>query len=314
MNAPVESSLAASRRDRLTALRRRMREEFGARDLGLTYGVTSDCDTLSVASEATSLHSWHRRVLASSHTMVVHPSDSMSTRAGPSYPIPPSNSLSQVYGPPEPIMECDPLTISLSHPSVSPVSLPSSSLMSPTGPPPSHPPPPLPSRELTRQTSSDLRSPPPLPPRNPSIRLPDPVSSEIIVRLNLPETESTPTTQSSSIETAQQLTNHTQRGSSTSNDSLLQPSGETVNGSARRRGHTKTNSLDRGLTLAKSLKAGPFPPPSNKSNSLTRQELDDDGEECARNTAAEGVILQITTKIIGDQSVRVSSIVFCSLS
>ncbi|PIO66367.1 ribosomal protein S14p/S29e [Teladorsagia circumcincta] len=197
----MESSLAASRRDRLTALRRRMREEFGARDLGLAYGVTSDCDTLSVASEATSLHSWHRRVLASSHTMVVHPSDSMSTRAGPSYPIPPSTSLSQVYAQPEPIMECDPLTISLSHPSVSPASLPSSSLTSPTGPPPSHPPPPLPPRELTRQ-------------------------------------------------------------------------------------------------------AGPFPPPSNKSNSLTRQELDDDGEECARNTAAEGVILQITTKIIGDQSVR----------
>ncbi|KAK6761786.1 hypothetical protein RB195_022755 [Necator americanus] len=64
--------------------------------------------------------------------------------------------------------------------------------------------------------------------------------------------------------------------------------------------HKKTNSLDRGLTLAKSIKAGPFPPPSNKSNSLTHQETDDDGEECARNTEAEGVILQITTKIIGN--------------
>ncbi|KAK5970331.1 hypothetical protein GCK32_017705 [Trichostrongylus colubriformis] len=189
MNTPAENSLAASRRDRLTALRRRMREEFGARDLGLTYGVTSDCDTLSVASEATSLHSWHRRVLASSHTMVVHPSDSMSTRAGPSIPVPSSNSLSQVYVHPEPIMECDPLTISLPHPPISPSSVGSSSLMSPTGPPPSHPPPPLPPRELTRQTSNDLRSPPPLPPRNPSIRLPDPVSTDLIVRLNLPETE-----------------------------------------------------------------------------------------------------------------------------
>ncbi|KAK5971746.1 hypothetical protein GCK32_017322, partial [Trichostrongylus colubriformis] len=192
------------------------------------------------------------------------------------------------------------------HPPISPSSVGSSSLMSPTGPPPSHPPPPLPPRELTRQTSNDLRSPPPLPPRNPSIRLPDPVSTDLIVRLNLPETESTPNTQNSSVETVQQPPNPAQRGSSTSNDSLLMPSGETVNGSGRRRGHTKTNSLDRGLTLAKSLKAGPFPPPSNKSNSLTRQELDDDGEECARNTAAEGVILQITTKIIGDQSVRVS--------
>ncbi|KAL3098110.1 hypothetical protein niasHT_027655 [Heterodera trifolii] len=40
----------------------------------------------------------------------------------------------------------------------------------------------------------------------------------------------------------------------------------------RLRGHAKTNSLDRGLSLAKSMKTGPFPPPvvASKSNSLTR--------------------------------------------
>uniref|UniRef100_A0A183BSH3 Iso_dh domain-containing protein n=1 Tax=Globodera pallida TaxID=36090 RepID=A0A183BSH3_GLOPA len=40
----------------------------------------------------------------------------------------------------------------------------------------------------------------------------------------------------------------------------------------RQRGHAKTNSLDRGLSLAKSMKTGPFPPPvaGSKSNSLTR--------------------------------------------
>lgn len=36
------------------------------------------------------------------------------------------------------------------------------------------------------QVSSELRSPPPLPPRNPSIRLPDPVATELVARLNLP--------------------------------------------------------------------------------------------------------------------------------
>ncbi|VDP00134.1 unnamed protein product [Heligmosomoides polygyrus] len=112
-----EPSSSASRRDRLTALRRRMREEFGARDLGLTYGATPDCDTLSVASEATSLHSWHRRVLASSQTMV---------------------------------LRLNVLTMK------------------------------------SFQVSSELRSPPPLPPRNPSIRLPDPVATELVARLNLP--------------------------------------------------------------------------------------------------------------------------------
>ncbi|KAI6209392.1 Isocitrate dehydrogenase [NAD] subunit, mitochondrial [Aphelenchoides besseyi] len=41
---------------------------------------------------------------------------------------------------------------------------------------------------------------------------------------------------------------------------------------AKKRGHAKTKSLDRGLSLAKAMKCGPFPPPasSNKSSSLNR--------------------------------------------
>ncbi|CAB3400801.1 unnamed protein product [Caenorhabditis bovis] len=58
--------------------------------------------------------------------------------------------------------------------------------------------------------------------------------------------------------------------------------------------HKKSNSLDRGLTLAKAIKTGPFPPPANKSITLTSQEAD--GEEKERNSAAEGVIREITTE------------------
>ncbi|VDM54774.1 unnamed protein product [Angiostrongylus costaricensis] len=300
-----QDSGSFSRRDRLTALRRRMREEFGAMDFAPTHGTATDCDSLSITSEATSMHSWHRRVIASTQTVVVHPSDSVSTRAGPAN-ISNNSPHTQLQA-----STSDDLTreatgrrfylallwlrtlssnltdffwfIKLS---ASPISNSAAVVpMSPTGPPPNHPPPPLPVRFFAvctytalREVSNDLRSPPPLPPRNPSIRLPVPIAAELIARLNLSE--------------------DTDRVSSTSNDSLLSSA------DARRRGHTKTNSLDRGLTLAKSLKTGPFPPPSNKSNSLTRQEVSDDGEECARNTAAEGVILQITTTLIGDQSSR----------
>ncbi|KAJ1364812.1 hypothetical protein KIN20_024982 [Parelaphostrongylus tenuis] len=288
---PVVDSSVFSRRDRLTALRRRMREEFGAMDLAPPYGgtATNDCDSISLASEATSMHSWHRRVIASPQTVVVHPSDSVSTRAVPS--IPGTSDHTQLSS--NTTDEPTGLFVSSSPPTSTPST--TRAPMSPTGPPPSHPPPPLP-------FTNDLRAPPPLPPRNPSVRLPDPIAVELIARLNASEdadsTTDRPPPVSMSETTHQPPPTQSQKMSSTSNDSLLSST------ESRRRGHTKTNSLDRGLTLAKSLKTGPFPPPSNKSNSLTRQEVSDDGEECARNTAAEGVILQITTTLIGDQSPR----------
>ncbi|GMT32837.1 hypothetical protein PFISCL1PPCAC_24134 [Pristionchus fissidentatus] len=77
--------------------------------------------------------------------------------------------------------------------------------------------------------------------------------------------------------------------------------------SERRRGHTKTNSLDRGLTLAKSIKTGPFPPPSSKSNSLTRGQNGPnfEGEEEERNCLADQVIQQLTTSVIGEGAIVV---------
>lgn len=84
-----------------------------------------------------------------------------------------------------------------------------------------------------------------------------------------------------------------------------------VEGFARLRGHAKTNSLDRGLSLAKSMKSGPFPPPSDKSNSLKREYFThspcsspylsfDGGEEDLRNSDAQGVIRQITSSILSE--------------
>lgn len=87
---------------------------------------------------------------------------------------------------------------------------------------------------------------------------------------------------------------------------------------ARCRGHAKSNSLDRGLSLAKCLKSGPFPPPANKSNSLKREYSTegadvssfvslDGGEEDMRNSDAQGVIHQITSSILDEHSFKLVS-------
>ncbi|VDM74618.1 unnamed protein product [Strongylus vulgaris] len=252
-----------------------MREEFGAKEIISQCPLPLDCDSLSITSETTSLHSWHRRVLAETHTVIVHPSDSLSTRAGPCLKdLPCLQNYIRLNTYREPNGSSCGLGI---LPSSSIASTPTTT--SPIGPPPDHPPPPLPLPDSSRYKRNDLRSPPPLPPRA-SFR---PLEASISLRSSTPRD-----------------------GDRVSNESVVSTLRDAIirNG---RQGHKKTNSLDRGLTLAKSMKAGPFPPPSNKSNSLTRQEPDDDEEECARNTAAEGVILQITTKVIGDQSITVRS-------
>ncbi|EYC39067.1 hypothetical protein Y032_0678g1450 [Ancylostoma ceylanicum] len=148
-----------------------MREEFGAKQVVLSCQIPNDCDSVSIASEATSLHSWHRRVLAETNTVVVHPSDSISTRAGPSFPA----LLSTSHNQPLPSIhhELEVSTWSPTDATSSSVHITSPSTTSPIGPPPSHPPPPLPPLESVRYIRNDLRSPPPLPPRNPSIRLMD---------------------------------------------------------------------------------------------------------------------------------------------
>ncbi|ETN68226.1 hypothetical protein NECAME_05707 [Necator americanus] len=323
---------SASRRDRLNALRCRMREEFGAKDATFSSPTTVDWDSLSIASEGTSLHSWHRRVLAETQTIIVHPSDSMSTKAGLPFP---SSLLFSDTRKTAGHHETDTSTwatmasllssgglcnvsqnhsfshrhllvilklFTFLHPT-STVHTTLLSTISSAGPPPNHPPPPLPPVESERyvgipgivfyaqfiemkslsQMNTDFRSPPPLPPRNRAVRL---LGSVVAGSL------------SNSSEDKNRI-------SSLTNDPMLLLARVVVNRKEIQT-HKKTNSLDRGLTLAKSIKAGPFPPPSNKSNSLTHQETDDDGEECARNTEAEGVILQITTKIIGNDPLTFS--------
>uniref|UniRef100_A0A7E4W7M5 Expressed conserved protein n=1 Tax=Panagrellus redivivus TaxID=6233 RepID=A0A7E4W7M5_PANRE len=62
-------------------------------------------------------------------------------------------------------------------------------------------------------------------------------------------------------------------------------------------GLSKTNSLDRGLSLAKSVKSGPWPPPASKSSSLTRgcspAEMLAVGAICKEDQAALDVINEI---------------------
>uniref|UniRef100_A0A0N4Z642 WD repeat-containing protein 44 n=1 Tax=Parastrongyloides trichosuri TaxID=131310 RepID=A0A0N4Z642_PARTI len=71
----------------------------------------------------------------------------------------------------------------------------------------------------------------------------------------------------------------------------------------KRRGHVKTNSLDRGLSLAKVMKTGPFPPPDQKANSLNRQYSPSEiykvmCEEDQLNDQAAGVVSEITFDIL----------------
>uniref|UniRef100_A0A1I7WPM3 WD repeat-containing protein 44 n=1 Tax=Heterorhabditis bacteriophora TaxID=37862 RepID=A0A1I7WPM3_HETBA len=190
---------------------------------------------------------------------IVHPSDSISTRAvsvtvTPSLWSPHGSSEgSRIESVPE-----DKVLLNTVQSSRSPHPIPvcSYNKMSPTGPPPTHPPPPLPFRDRGYSNPWDPRSPPPLPPRNPSVRLPDPVAAELVSRLSRIDDESSFHTPIAGTSTDNVVPNllisRSQRVSTNSTDSIPSVSGET--GSGRRRGHTKTNSLDRGLTLAKSLK------------------------------------------------------------
>ncbi|PAV85057.1 hypothetical protein WR25_04496 [Diploscapter pachys] len=305
---------AASRRERVSALRKRMNLEFGMREQTpvISSSMADAADTMSVASEATSLHSWHRRVLNGPDNLVVQPSDSMSTRAASTIGPPPSmfspmSNASNWNSPINPkdqwnIDEVDepecyysPVTHieavspgpSTSSIGIAPVPMPRSALS-----PLIHP---LP--------ISSYVTPPPLPPRNPTLRLPDPVN---VSQTGLEEKLSDDQLRKHS---AESVTESVKRvDARTSSDSV---SSHDFSGT-RRKGHAKTNSLDRGLTLAKVIKSGPFPPPaSSKSNSLTRQgdvngqangyEGESEGEEDKRIGAAQGIIRQITTGLDDEQ-------------
>ncbi|CEF69687.1 WD40 repeat and WD40/YVTN repeat-like-containing domain and WD40-repeat-containing domain-containing protein [Strongyloides ratti] len=100
-------------------------------------------------------------------------------------------------------------------------------------------------------------------------------------------------------------------GTSDSKESISTTS-DPNNEYGKRRGHVKTNSLDRGLSLAKVMKSGPFPPPDQKANSLNRQCSPSEifkvmCEEDQLNDQAAGVISKITSDLLkADSSIKSS--------
>jgi hypothetical protein len=191
-----------------------------------------------------------------------------------------------------------------------PNALPSAPTILPCSPPPTHPPPPLP--------------PPPLPPRKVPSKLPPPVLVESRGNVNEKNEEVEASAGCAALAVPGPALGELAAKSEGSSNSRCAPSPlaspilffsstldspAVLNGDAPRRGHVKTNSLDRGLSLAKVIRAGPFPP--NKGNSLTRELSNgggpfnnalDEGEERERNTDAEDVIEQLTSHVL--QSVR----------
>ncbi|KHN74595.1 hypothetical protein Tcan_08786 [Toxocara canis] len=272
---------SASRRGRLNILRGRMRSEFGGTGLGgNTLGGGSVEDETGSASESASLASWGRNLLMEHSALTV----------GPFFPADSisTKAFSTNTNTPE---HAHPLGLLTNESAPQLQSRASESNLSPTSPPPPRePPPPLPLSSCPPcvnrvQIPAPKAVPPPLPPRNPALRLPAALPPQQIASIVSERSEST---------------------------------SSAVNSYPRRRGHVKTNSLDRGLSLAKSMKTGPFPPPANKSNSLKREcsadgtDMNsflslDGGEEDLRNSDAQGIIHQITASILNDEPLREES-------
>uniref|UniRef100_A0A914LXY7 WD repeat-containing protein 44 n=1 Tax=Meloidogyne incognita TaxID=6306 RepID=A0A914LXY7_MELIC len=148
-------------------------------------------------------------------------------------------------------------------------------------PPPLGPPPPLPDH----LTSPECELPPSLP-ISPTSPIPPPLPP----RRPLPK----------NLEQQQQITNAVTSSSETT--ATTSPDQQFY---GRQRGHAKTNSLDRGLSLAKCMKIGPFPPPtSSKSNSLTRGVSPSDILPVLdeKDTQAQGVILGVIQQVLRDNS------------
>ncbi|GMR32369.1 hypothetical protein PMAYCL1PPCAC_02564 [Pristionchus mayeri] len=350
---PVDQTMSA-RQERLANLRRRLRDEFGHTTRGRTPSNNCEMsDSVSLASDSASLHSWHHSLLVNSHCSVVRAADTMSTRASSNY-----GQFSPSPSSPPPSMPPPPRLAASVPPSV-PLSLP----------------PPLPprpasirlpdpvaaevlarieeaerektankglnldmdievddgdrSRDIeetlvmrnehtllaTSHSSSDVFSSP-----STSFSLQNPPSTSPRLRGRSKSTredekekegmERKSSMHNTSSESMQQQQSSTNSSGATISEATKPPVGVhplQPLSSERRRGHTKTNSLDRGLTLAKSIKTGPFPPPSSKSNSLTRGQAGPnfEGEEEERNSLADRVIQQLTTSVIGEGAIVV---------
>ncbi|KAK0402817.1 hypothetical protein QR680_016554 [Steinernema hermaphroditum] len=287
-NATVAAAAAAAssshqRRNRLAVLRGRIVTEFGTGGSPVgtstcgsgTASIAGDDLSSAPASETASLQSWGRNLLMEQamdrSVIAVYPADTISTHAATTFGH--FTSHHHVHPLPDfsPINE-DPVARTHTNP--------------PCSPPPTQPPPPLPS-----DVSPPPRPvPPPLPPRRingtstPAVRLPVAIPQ----RETIKPTDVTPRVVE---ELKQQAAAELDTSSS---DSY-----------GKRRGHAKSNSLDRGLSLAKAMKSGPFPPPSSKSNSLNRSQCNPSElmaiakcEDDERNVDAEGVIHQLTQSVL----------------
>uniref|UniRef100_A0A914C480 Uncharacterized protein n=1 Tax=Acrobeloides nanus TaxID=290746 RepID=A0A914C480_9BILA len=311
---PETPIISTHRRNRLAILRNRMQTEFGS---------GFDDETSQSQSERTSLASWGQKLLMehSDSPIAVRPTDSLSTRGPASnIPAPVFNSalLNNLHVPyktdEEPETENYKQEEILIYPeenSAKPNETYRNS--SPTGtstpssPPPVHPPPPLPvsltnSESVNKHDSAQDPSmsppiPPPLPPRKA-------IGGQ------------TPRLPKATVDQPQTIKSRTNSTSNSENKREIQinsksPTLIVENSYGKHRGHAKTKSLDRGLSLAKSMKSGPFPPPSNKSNSLNRgcspnDLMDAVCEEDQRINSAQSVIQQITMSVLsssdGDNS------------
>uniref|UniRef100_A0A0R3S3Q4 WD repeat-containing protein 44 n=1 Tax=Elaeophora elaphi TaxID=1147741 RepID=A0A0R3S3Q4_9BILA len=294
ISSSLKDGIAADRRYRLDALRNRMTSEFGSGHTLLNTGV-GGCtdDDAGSASESASLASWGRNLLIQApytKMKLVYPADTISTKAFSSHQNLSSgtDSFSQntnfgsdngsrnVESTPSSHSPASSLTKISCNNAAFGVKLP---------PPHSHP--------------------PPLPPRRPCGRLPNALSPQQVD--SLIGKGKSPTKE---VEEAKIDASHSSLHTVKPEKSLKKDIISLVDGFARLRGHAKTNSLDRGLSLAKSIKSGPFPPPSDKSNSLKREYftgspcsspyLSFDGEEDLRNSDAQGVIRQITSSILNE--------------
>ncbi|VDN02928.1 unnamed protein product [Thelazia callipaeda] len=287
--SPLRDCGASDRRCRLNALRSRMSNEFGGgRSFLNTNGGHTDDDAGS-ASESASLASWGRTLLMQApytKMKLVYPADTISTKGFPS----------ETDWPPQKVGYNASNDQFINVESFS--FLPSS---------------PLPPTKPCHNSFSFVRFapphnipvphniPPPLPPRKPSSRLPSALSPQLVD--SIIGKKASPTKEVEvNIEP-----DHT----SSVIEKQEKDAASVTNGFARLRGHAKTNSLDRGLSLAKSMKSGPFPPRSDKSSSLKREySVDspssspylsfDGGEEDLRNSDAQGIIRQITSSILNE--------------
>uniref|UniRef100_A0A0K0F1R0 WD repeat-containing protein 44 n=1 Tax=Strongyloides venezuelensis TaxID=75913 RepID=A0A0K0F1R0_STRVS len=288
-----------NRRQRLNLLRSRMRNEFGHGNIsggGITPSCTDD-DTLSL-SESASLASWGRNLLSESGNSFnknVFALDSLSTR-GLTMKMGSSLSPSKSYTDQQQQLT----NYYMEGPKMSAHQIEI---------------PPIPVETIPEETNTKTYTTP----RNNSAEFDAPN-----VTLKSTTQRQSDLFRDNDSLTSDKLTENEREDEdkisempgkhTTASDSKESISGtsDPNNEYGRRRGHVKTNSLDRGLSLAKVMKSGPFPPPDQKANSLNRQCSPSEifkvmCEEDQLNDQAAGVVSKITSDLLKtDPSIKSS--------